>query len=78
MKLVGTLTGRQTLVGVLTVPSTGCQHPHYRGEYIVTPLAWEETILETDGKVMDNDVTVLEVPYAEVSNLHGTTVTIAS
>lgn len=50
----------------------------YEGDYIVTPKAWIEQVLETKDKTMTDDVTVLEVPYTEVSNLHGTTVNIAT
>ena len=49
----------------------------YTGEYTVTPKAHEETVLPTKRKLMLNDVTVLEVPYYETSNEHGTTVYIA-
>lgn len=44
---------------------------HYDGPYIVTPLADVETVLETQDKVMDDDVTVLKIPYYETSNLSG-------
>ena len=59
---------------------TEVQHGYdpYRGPYEVTPLAHRETILETKDKNMADDVTVFEIPYHEVSNEHGTTVTIAS
>lgn len=50
----------------------------YPGPYIITPLAWQDQILETKDKTMTDDVTVLEVPYTEVSNIHGTTVSIAT
>ena len=43
----------------------------YDGEYIVTPLPWDQTILETAGKLMADDVTVLEIPYYRTSNLQG-------
>lgn len=49
----------------------------YEGEYIVTPKAFEETILETRNKLMADDVTVLEIPYWETSNPDGKTVYIA-
>ncbi len=52
--------------------------PVYTGEYVVTPLAHEQTVLETTGKRMADDVTVREVPYYEVSNLTGKTVYIAN
>lgn len=44
---------------------------HFDGPYTVTPLAFSETILETQDKVMDDDVTVLRIPYYETSNLSG-------
>ena len=50
----------------------------YLGPYEVTPLAWQDQILATNGKNMTDDVTVFEVPYDEVSNPTGTTVVIAS
>lgn len=43
----------------------------YSGEYIITPLAFEQTTLETTGKLMRDDVTVLEIPYYRSSNPHG-------
>lgn len=49
----------------------------YTGEYTVTPKAHEQTVLQTKRKLMLNDVTVLEVPYFETSNISGTTVYIA-
>ena len=52
-------------------------HP-YPGPYEVTPLAWQDQILATNGKNMEDDVTVFEIPYSEVSNPDGTTVVIAS
>ena len=48
--------------------------PKYEGDYIVTPRAHEEVVLDTDNKLMTDDVTVLEIPYYETSNLSGTTV----
>lgn len=51
--------------------------PEYTGEYVVTPLAYEQTILETTGLRMTDDVTVLEIPIVSVSNPSGgNTVTI--
>lgn len=47
------------------------QRPHYQGDYIVTPLVNDQVILETQGKLMDDDVTVLRVPYLETSNPAG-------
>lgn len=50
---------------------------HYTGEYIVIPKVYDQ-FLYTNGLVMDDDVTVTEIPYAETINPYGTTVSIAS
>lgn len=76
--LHGTLVGdHHKITGTLTIPSTpGLEL--YGGPYEVTPKAWEEQVLQTDGKLMADDVTVLKVPYYETSNIHdGLTVFIA-
>lgn len=43
----------------------------YRGEYTVKPLPFEQTVLDTDGKLMRDDVTVLEIPFYQTSNPSG-------
>lgn len=48
----------------------------YPGPYTVTP-AVEAQSLATAEKYMDEDVTVLEIPYYETSNVYGSTVHIA-
>lgn len=40
----------------------------YDGTYLVTPLANSEVVLETTGKMMEDDVTIKKVPYFETSN----------
>lgn len=50
--------------------------PDYSGEYIITPSVEEQT-MQTKNRTMTNDVTILAIPYAEVSNsTGGKTVTI--
>lgn len=48
----------------------------FRGEYEVLP-ATSPQIFETAGKKMIDDMTVLAIPYYEISNEHGSTVHIA-
>lgn len=45
--------------------------PLYVGDYTVTPQAFEEVILETNGKKMTKNVTVKEIPYFETTNTSG-------
>ena len=68
-RLSGSLVGEHHIVhGSLTIPSVVDAQP-YTGAYEVTPKAWEEQILETEGKLMSDDVTVFRVPYYETINL---------
>lgn len=49
--------------------------PYYTGDYNVIPRVYEQS-LETRQKSMSNDVTIQEIPKAEVSNIYGITITI--
>lgn len=52
--------------------------PSYDGEYVVTPSVDSDQTLQTAQKLMDADVKVEKIPYAEVTNTaNGVTVTIA-
>lgn len=42
----------------------------YDGDYTVTPMA-ETQILDTDHKIMTDDLTITAIPYTEVSNPSG-------
>lgn len=48
----------------------GVRIQEYEGEYIITPSG-EIQVLETNQKKMQDDVTVLAIPYDEVSNIAG-------
>lgn len=52
----------------------GGNYDVYDGEYIVTPKAYNPVVLETKEKLMEDDVTVLKIPYYETSNESGLTV----
>lgn len=77
-ELHGTLVGdHHKIQGALTIPSVVGADP-YAGPYEVTPKAWLDQVLQTEGKLMTDDVTVFKVPYYETSNVYdGKTVFIA-
>lgn len=50
---------------------SGGKLPTYDGEYTITPKPFEEQVLETKNKSLVEDVTVLEIPYSEVTNPEG-------
>lgn len=56
--------------GAITVTSEGAL-PTYTGETIVVPKAFASTTLETAHKSVYEDITVLEIPYEEVTNPSG-------
>lgn len=67
--LKGSLAGRNTISGTLAVGKREAEI--YTGEYTVTPKPWEEQVLPTADKLMTGDVTVFEIPYAQVTNIQG-------
>ena len=77
MEITGRLTDVQTISGYLTTPLV-VPPDVYEGPYLVIPKAYESQILFTDGLLMEDDVTVTEIPYFESDNeANGRTVTIA-
>jgi hypothetical protein len=68
----GYIRGEQKLIGVIQ-PSTDteCHHKEYDGEYEVIPKAYEKTVLETNKRIMKDNITVHEIPITIVTNLSG-------
>ena len=67
--LVGIPVDTGHLEGFLSV-STGGVTARYEGDYIVTPKVSAQ-ILETKQKVMTDDLTIMEIPFFNVSNTSG-------
>lgn len=69
-RLHGTLVGdHHKIQGALTIPSTpGLEL--YDGSYEVTPRLYAQS-LDTDGKLMEDDVTVYEIPVTRTTNPTG-------
>lgn len=65
------------LIAVDELPSASTgEYDVYEGDYIVTPKVVQQT-LPTAQRLMQADVLVKEIPYAEVTNVsNGKTVTI--
>lgn len=59
-----------SLSGVVSIPAA-ITVPFYEGEYVVTPKVESDSVLPTNGKQMQQDVTVLKIPQFEVSNESG-------
>lgn len=71
--LIGNLSAMSMISGEIS----SLDYPTYSGENVVYPKAFRDTILETSGHKLNNDIVVKEVPYFETSNQNGTTVYIA-
>ena len=70
--LSGTISAPASLSGTITGAANYIKlYPDYDGEYVVTPKAREDQILETKGKQMAENVTVKEIPVYRVSNNSG-------
>lgn len=44
------------------------EYDSYEGEYLVTPKAFQSQMLDTENKVLDQNIVVTEVPYYETGN----------
>lgn len=64
---------RPSLKGRIRIP-TSIGRDIYDGEYIITPKPFEEQVLESKDKMMQEDVVVLAIPYYETSNISGKTI----
>ena len=67
-KLTGKIIQKSGVKGTIGIPYGSNR---YTGEYIVTPRAFDKTVLETANKTMLDDVTVKKIPYHETTNLSG-------
>jgi len=64
--------GSLIIAGDLVIEATTeVDVPPYEGSYEVSPLVGAEIILPTSGKRLEDDVTILEIPYYETTNEAG-------
>ena len=70
-KVSGGVNSLVEISGGLTIPTTASMIPAYDGAYEITPLPYTDTLMETSGKRMTDDVTVLAIPYYETTNESG-------
>ena len=68
-QLSGFLSASKGISGLLTIPSAAGVEL-YDGSYEVTPRLYAQ-YLDTDGKLMEDDVTVYEIPVTRTTNPTG-------
>ena len=69
--LTGKISGNSNNLGGVITFSDGITT--YSGDYTITPRVQSQT-MNTKNKKMEDNVTVLAIPYYETSNLKGKTV----
>ena len=57
--------------GAIEIGGNGARYPIYDGPTTVIPEADEIQILQTEGKVVRENVLVMQIPYFETSNPQG-------
>ena len=67
----------QTINATLDVDVMRQPRSDYDGPYTVTPLAFSNIELDTNGKTLSDDIVIEKVPYYETSNVSGMTIYIA-
>ena len=68
-QMQGRLESEGMLIGEVGFPK--CDYPlPYGGDYEVTPRLYPQS-LDTDGKYMEDDVTVYEIPITKTNNPYG-------
>lgn len=72
-QLVSIENNNNFLSGNITMPSE-VSVPSYQGEYVITPKPFNNEVLQTNGFKMENDLTVLKIPYYQTSNETGYTI----
>lgn len=75
--LVGVISNQSQLIGKIQIAEHVSYEP-YQGDYEVCPACNCDQIIKTKNKLMLNDMVVDKIPYAEVQNESGLTVSIAS
>lgn len=70
--LTGVVSDGGNLNGIISIggSDTNVAYPFYKGEYEVTPTRQNQS-LDTSNKILTKDITIVEIPYAEVSNTSG-------
>jgi len=67
----------QNVMATLDVDVMKQPRSDYDGPYRITPLAFSEIELDTNGKTLQDDIIIEKVPYYETSNVSGMTIYIA-
>lgn len=71
LSLSGSLAKEYEITGNITLPVLRYTEEDYQGEYFIIPLAEQQTILQTEGKRLYNNVTIDKIPYYQTTNLSG-------
>jgi hypothetical protein len=70
--LTGVVSDGGNLNGIISIGGSDANvaYPFYKGEYEVMPTRQNQS-LDTSNKILTKDITIVEIPYAEVINASG-------
>ena len=78
-KIIGEIKLQPKIVGELKYSTYEVYEAEtYKGDYEFTPLPFQEQILDTENKILKENIKIKEIPYYETSNVYGDTVYIGS
>ena len=71
LSLSGSLAKEYEITGNITLPVLQYTEDDYTGDYFIVPLAQQQTLLQTKGKRLHDNVVVDKIPFYQTSNLSG-------
>lgn len=66
------MENEDVLIGIISISGKPIYaESTYKGPYVITPHPWNDQILDTDLKMMTEDMTVKKIPHSSVDNIYG-------
>lgn len=73
LSITGVIGSDLHIYGVLGIPTEGIGYEFYDGVTDVIPSAYDDQVLPTQHKVVNDNITVFKIPTYETSNVSGVT-----
>lgn len=64
----GELSGQNGMIGDISISNN---IPEYIGDHIITPSSKSDIVLNTKDKKLNENITVIKIPYYQTSNTDG-------
>lgn len=70
-KISGQLSTINNVSGIISITGSANPYPFYDGTTEITPIAHLDILLETEDKIVTDNIIIHEIPYYQTSNLSG-------